>query len=73
MKETPITQKVLKEHGFLEKTIGGHLCYVRGNVAVTKDTSWILCDLHTGTPLCTTEYVNTWEEFERSMSEGGIV
>ena len=73
MKETPITPKVLKEHGFLEKTIEGHLCYVRENVAVTQNPSWILCDLYTGTPLCTTECVNTWEELEKSMIEGGIV
>ena len=73
MKKTPITPKVLKKHGFVEETFEGHLYYVRGNVAVTQNPSWILCDLHAGKPLCTTEYVNTWEELEKSMYEGDIV
>lgn len=72
MNETKLTPEVLRNNGFREELRCGHICFVRGNVALIYNIVWIPCTLDFGQPLCQQSYVNTWEELERLMQEGNI-
>lgn len=60
------------EKGFEEKSMFGEIVYVKGQVAILKKTKWIPCHLKSGEPLSTNLCVDTWEELEKLMQEGGI-
>ena len=70
MEQTPLTPKVLRDKGFEEKMMYGHIFYVKGKYAVTYFFEWIPCNFETRIPLATNVYVNTWEELEKLMEEG---
>ncbi len=72
MNETQLTPQVLRDHGFEEKMMYGHICFVKGKVALIYSFAWIPCTIDFGQPLCQQSCVNTWEELERLMQEGGI-
>lgn len=67
MSETILTPQVLRDKGFEEKLMYGHVCFVKDMYAVVYSFAWIPCDLKTGQPLSTNVYVNTWEELETLM------
>lgn len=73
MNELPLTPQVLRDHGFVEKMRNGHLFFVKNNVAITYTYGWKPCTLDFGEPLCQLEPLNTWEELERLMQEGGVI
>ena len=72
MNGTPLSQKILLENGFEEKNMFGQEVYVKGNVALVKSFKWVPCQMESGEPLATNLYVDTWEELETLMQEGGI-
>lgn len=69
---TPITPRLLREKGFEERMMFGQVVYVKANCALVYSYAWIPCNLDSGTPLSTLVFVNTWEELEKLMKEGGI-
>ena len=71
MGNTPITSELLRQKGFVEKTIFGKNMYVKNKIAIMYSFSWIPCTLEFGQPLSTNIYVTTWEELEKLMMEGG--
>ena len=72
MEHTPITPQLLRQKGFEERMMFGHVVYVKENCALVYSYAWIPCNLNSGTPLSTNVYVNTWEEYEKLMQEGGV-
>jgi len=68
MNKTLLTPEILREKGFEEKLMFGHICYVKGKYAVVYSFAWIPCALEFGQPLSTNVYVNTWEELEALMN-----
>ena len=72
MEKTIITPQLLLEKGFEEKGIPEQIFYVKGDCALTYTHAWRPCNLSFGTPLTTNVYINTWEEFEKLMEEGGV-
>lgn len=72
MGKTPITPLLLQEKGFEEKTMFGNICYVKDNVAIVYNFQWLPCNLETGKPLSTLITVNTYEDLEKIVKEGGL-
>lgn len=67
MEGTILTPQILREKGFKEKLMFGHICFVKGKYAVVYSFAWIPCTLKFGQPLSTNVFVNTWEELENLM------
>lgn len=70
-KQTMLTRQILLENGFEEKMMYGQIFYVKGNCAVVHSFKWVPCNLESGVPLSTNVYVNTMEELEKLLQEGG--
>ena len=60
------------EKGFEEKEKEGKSIFVKGRVAIVYTTNWQPCDFESGMPLSTQMHIDTWEELEKLMQEGGI-
>ena len=50
----------------------GNICYVKDNVAIVYNFQWLPCNLETGKPLSTLITVNTYEDLEKIVKEGGL-
>ena len=72
MKGTPLSREVLLEKGFEAKTMEGKTVFVKEEIAIVFTTKWNPCRLEAGRPISTNVYVDTWEELEKLMQEGGI-
>lgn len=72
MGKTPLTPQILREKGFEEQMKFGHVFYVKGKCALVYSFAWIPCNLEFGAPLSTNVYVNTLEDLEKLMTEGGL-
>lgn len=73
MNGTPLSREILLEKGFVEKTKFGQEVYVKGDVALVNSFKWVPCYMESGEPLATNVYVDTWEELEKLMQEGGQI
>ena len=71
MAGTPITPQRLLQNGFEEQLNDGKVFYVKEQKSVTYSYGWIPCNMDFGQPLCSLTYVNTMEELEQLMQEGG--
>lgn len=72
MEGTPLSRDVLLEKGFEEKTMEGKTFFVKEGVAIVFTTQWKPCRLEAGKLIATNVYVDTWEELEKLLREGGI-
>jgi hypothetical protein len=72
MNGIPLSREILLEKGFEERTKFGQEVYAKGNVALVKSFKWVPCHWESGEPLATNVYVDTWEELEKLMQEGGV-
>ena len=70
-KHTKLTRQILLKKGFEEKMMYGQIFFVKGNCAVVYSFKWVPCDLKSGAPLSTNVYVDTAEELEKLLQEGG--
>ena len=50
----------------------GNICYVKDNIAVVYKFRWFPCNMDTGSPLSTQMFVDTYEELETVINEGGL-
>lgn len=66
-----ITEELLLERGFQKREYYGNLYYVRENFGIVQNVKWIPCNIDTAKPLSTGIYIETIEELEELMSEGG--
>lgn len=71
MEKTIITPQLLLDKGFKERIMFGQIVYYKEKIALVYSFAWLPCNYETGKPLSTNVYVNTWEEFEKLMLEGG--
>lgn len=64
-----LTVGLLTEKGFQPEIVHNQLFLKKGHIAITFNYQWIPCRIINGIPLCTNCYVETWEEFEKLISE----
>lgn len=72
MKGIPLSREVLLEKGFEEKTMEEKTVFVKGEIAIVFTTNWIPCRLVAGKLVSTRLQIDTWEELEKLMQEGGV-
>ena len=72
MKGTPLSREILLEKGFEVKTMEGKDAFVKDEIAIVFTTKWEPCRLEAGRLISTNMYIDTWEELEKLMQEGGI-
>lgn len=69
MSKTILTPQVLRDKGFEEKLMYGHICFVKGKDAVVYSFTWIPFSLENGQPLNTNVYISTWEDLESLIKQ----
>lgn len=72
MEGTPLSREVLLEKGFEAKTMEGKTVFVKDEIAIVFTTKWNPCHLEAGRLFSTQMHIDTWEELEKLMQEGGI-
>lgn len=72
MEGTPLSIELLLEKGFEEKIMEGKSVFVKEGIAIVLTTKWQPCRMEAGRLISTNVYVDTWEELEKLMQEGGI-
>lgn len=72
MKGIPLSREVLLEKGFEEKTKEEKTVFVKGEIAIVFTTNWTPCRLVAGKLISTGLHIDTWEELEKLMKEGGV-
>ena len=72
MEGTPLSIELLLEKGFEEKIMEGKSVFVKEGIAIVLTTNWQPCRMEAGRLISTNVYVDTWEELEELMQEGGI-
>ncbi len=72
MEKTPITPQLLREKGFVEQMMFGHIVYAKGKIGVVYNFAWFPCSLDSAIPLTNLKPVSTFEELIQVAKEGGI-
>lgn len=68
MEETKLTPQVLRDHGFKEDMLYGHICFLKGKYAMVYNIVWIPCIIEDGQLHCQQIYVDTWEQLENLLN-----